>query len=109
MVWPMALLCQHAGRSVRYLRTVSSHRIYIDSHNVGHTGVTMSVVNTLVNLPRRSRLEQVLADCRNQIKALQNLTYLASLDTISDSVQQLNLAMMETRLHLLSDMLTLPA
>ena len=69
----------------------------------------MSTKNQFGNQKHRSAPELILADCRNQIEVLQNLTYLASLDAISDSAQELHLSMMECRLHILADTLFLPA
>jgi hypothetical protein len=69
----------------------------------------MSRIDTCIKFHYRPCPELVLADCRNQIEALQNLTHLAALDAILNSAQQLHLSMMECRLHLLADMLFLPA
>jgi hypothetical protein len=69
----------------------------------------MSIIDTRINLHYRLCPELILANCRNQIDALQNLSHLAALDAISNSPQQSHLVKMEFHLHLLADMLFLPA
>jgi hypothetical protein len=69
----------------------------------------MSNIDTRIKLHYRSCPELILADCRNEIDALQNLNHLATLDAISNSPQQSHLVKMEFHLHLLADMLFLPA
>jgi len=69
----------------------------------------MSIIDTRIKLHYRPCPEKILADCRNEIEALQNLSHLTGLDAIRGSSQQLHLVMMEEHLHRLADMLFLPA
>jgi hypothetical protein len=69
----------------------------------------MSIADTRINLHYRPCPELILADCRNEIETLQNLSHLAALDATSDSPQRVHLVMMEEHLHRLADMLFLPA
>jgi len=62
-----------------------------------------------MNLHYRLSPELILADCRNQIEALQNLSHLAALDAIPNSPQQSHLVETEFQLHLPADMPFLPA
>jgi len=68
----------------------------------------MRIVDTR-NFHYRSCPELILADCRNEIEALQNLNHLAVLDATSNSPQHLHLIMIEEHLSRLADMLFLPA
>ena len=69
----------------------------------------MSFFDTRIKFHYRPCPELILAACRNEIDALQNLSHLAALDATSNSSQQLHLVMMEEHLHRLADMLFLPA
>jgi hypothetical protein len=101
--------------SLRTAGSLDTHELIyriasISTHSqVSQTGVLMSVIDTCINLHYRLCPELILADCRNQIDALQNLSHLAAMDAISNSPQQQHLVRMELHLHLLADMLFLPA